>query len=264
MSKKLRPWLFTLAGLIVLSVGFYMLQMRDNGGIVQAQDGSQASQMAPAAGEEEQAETPVETPAETQAEPQTEAQATAAVPSADLEKMLKPRIMGDQTAPIRIEEFASLSCTHCADFHEKTLPEIKKNYIDTGKAYIVFNDFPLNASALYGSMAARCVPEARYFDFIKLLFEKQKDWAFQENFAQILGQYTSLLGLGKDEYEACLNNEALQKGLIANVTAAQEKWKISSTPSFVINDNDVVSGAQAYKTFEEKFEAILKAKNTPE
>ena len=259
MSKKLRPWLFTLAGLIVLSVGFYMLQMRDNGGIVQAQDGTQASQMAPAAGEEEQAEPQIET----QAEPQTQTQATPAAP-ADLEKMLEPRILGDQTAPIRIEEFASLSCTHCADFHLKTLPEIKKNYIETGKAYIVFNDFPLNASALYGSMAARCVPEARYFDFIKLLFEKQKDWAFQENFAQILGQYASLLGLGKDEYEACLNNEALQKGLIANVTAAQEKWKISSTPSFVINDNDVISGAQAYKTFEEKFEAILKAKNTPE
>ena len=231
MSKKLRPWFFLSAGLIVLTVAFYTLQMPNKSGRVFAQE-----------------DAPVESS-----------------PSASsLEDLVKPRVMGDPTAPIRLEEFASLSCSHCADFHLKTLPEIKKNYIDTGKAYLVFNDFPLNASALHGSMTARCVPEARYFDFIKLLFEKQADWAFKENFGQILGQYASLLGLGKDAYESCLKNEELQKGLIANVSAAQEKWKISSTPSFVINDSDVVSGAQAYKTFEEKFEAILKSQNIAE
>lgn len=67
--------------------------------------------------------------------------------------------LGDENAPVVIEEYASLSCNHCASFHKDTFPKLKEEYIDTGKVYFIYNDFPLNASALDGAMVARCMPE---------------------------------------------------------------------------------------------------------
>ena len=64
-------------------------------------------------------------------------------------------IIGDENAPITIIEYASLSCSHCADFHINTLPELLKEFVDTGKARIVFRDFPFNYPALLGSMVLR-------------------------------------------------------------------------------------------------------------
>ena len=71
--------------------------------------------------------------------------------------------IGQEDAPITIHEYSSLSCPHCAFFHKNTLPELMTNYVDTGKARIVFHDFPLNKKAFDASMVARCVaPEKRY------------------------------------------------------------------------------------------------------
>ena len=68
-------------------------------------------------------------------------------------------IIGDENAPITIIEYASLSCSHCADFHIKRLPNLIEEFVDTGKAKIVFRDFPFNYPALLGSMVLKCVPE---------------------------------------------------------------------------------------------------------
>ena len=74
-------------------------------------------------------------------------------------------VIGDENAPITIIEYASLSCSHCANFHINTLPELKKEFVDTGKAKIVFRDFPFNYPALLGSMVLRCVPEDIRFQY---------------------------------------------------------------------------------------------------
>ena len=66
-------------------------------------------------------------------------------------------IIGDENAPITIIEYASMSCSHCADFHTNTLPELKTEFIDTGKVRMVFRDYPFNYPALLGSMMMRCV-----------------------------------------------------------------------------------------------------------
>lgn len=67
-------------------------------------------------------------------------------------------IIGDENAPITIIEYASMSCSHCANFHTNTLPDLKKEYIDTGKVRMVFRDYPFNYPALLGSMMMRCIP----------------------------------------------------------------------------------------------------------
>lgn len=176
----------------------------------------------------------------------------------DLESAMTERVLGDATAPIKITEHASLTCNHCADFHKNTLPEIIKNYIDTGKAYLVFSDFPLNAPALHASMAARCLPESQYFDFIKALFDDQDNWAFGSAYLTILKQKAAGFGMSEATFEACLGSEELQKNLLERMKAVQERWSISSTPSFVINNQVVISGALGYEDFDKRLQDAVK------
>ena len=82
-------------------------------------------------------------------------------------------VLGSADAPVTIYEFSSLGCSHCADFHLNMLPELKKDYIDSGKVKLVFADFPIDAKSMKGAMLARCMPADKYFDFLSLLFKKQ-------------------------------------------------------------------------------------------
>ena len=78
-------------------------------------------------------------------------------------------IIGDSNAPITIIEYASMSCSHCADFHTNTLPELKTEFIDTGKVRMVFRDYPFNYPALLGSMMLRCIPKDVKYDYMNAL-----------------------------------------------------------------------------------------------
>jgi len=83
------------------------------------------------------------------------------------------RILGNPEAPITIVEYASLTCPHCAHFANDVLPEIKKAWIDTGKAKLVLRDFPLDEPALRAAMIARCAPPDRYYAFADTFFAGQ-------------------------------------------------------------------------------------------
>ena len=124
------------------------------------------SQIAPAAGEEE----------------------------SPLKAMLADRSLGNPDAPVQVHEFASLTCTHCADFSKQTFEAFKVAYIDTGKVFFTYHDFPLNAPALEATMIARCLPETRYFQFVSFLFQTQDKWAFSEDYKKSLNQNVKLLG----------------------------------------------------------------------
>src|SRR5688572_841889 len=84
-------------------------------------------------------------------------------------------VMGDPNAPVTIIEYASLSCSHCAHFHNDILPELEKAYISTGKAKLIHRPFSLNAPALKGAMLAGCAGKDRYYAFLKVMFEKQAE-----------------------------------------------------------------------------------------
>ena len=73
-----------------------------------------------------------------------------------------------------IVEYASMTCPHCAHFHEATYPELKKKYIDTGKVRFIFREFPLDQLAAAGFMLARCAPKDDYFPMIETLFQQQR------------------------------------------------------------------------------------------
>lgn len=172
----------------------------------------------------------------------------------EFKRLTTPRILGNPDAPIKIKEFSSLTCGHCGTFHLGTFKKIKEELIDTGKAYIELNDFPLNAPALHGSMVARCLPNDKYFDFVQLLFETQKDWAYKADYVSVLKQNAMLAGLSSEAFTACLQNHELQEALTKGIQDAQTKYDVNSTPTFVINDTVTVVGSAPYDLFLQKIE----------
>ena len=178
------------------------------------------------------------------------ADATVSAPS-------KTYAIGDPSAPVKIVEYASLSCSHCAEFHNHTLPEVKKELIETGKVYFELVHFPTSASALDGALIASCMPEERYHQFVSFLFEQQDKWAFDQNYRQILKQNAKLLGASEDMLEQCLNDTGRKEKITAAMQDAQDKHGIKSTPSFVINGTETFSGALPYGEFKKKIDAHL-------
>jgi len=182
---------------------------------------------------------------------------TAPAPNFNLDDLLEERAIGNPNAPLTVYEHSSLTCGHCGAFHKTAYKQIKADYIDTGKVYLVFSDFPLNGPAVHASMIARCVPEYRYFDFVQLLFERQDDWAYKADYLTYLKQNAQLAGLNEAGFDACIGNEALQQGLMTRMQEVQETQQVRSTPTFVINGDTVLSGARPYDHFAKVFEAEL-------
>ena len=170
----------------------------------------------------------------------------------------KDFVIGNEDAKITIIEYASLSCSHCADFHTNTLETLKKEYIDTGKVKMVFRDYPFNYPALLGSMVLRCIPENYRYDYMNALFKLQTDWVNKKNKKTIQELYKIMQsgGMTKDEYDACIYNTELENEILKGVMEAQNQFNIKSTPSFIINGK-LIEGNKSIKEFRQIIDKIL-------
>ena len=157
------------------------------------------------------------------------------------EEALTERVIGNPEAPITIIEYASLTCPHCASFHAETLPRIKKDWIETGKAKLIYRDYPLDKYAASGAMIARCAPKDKYFIFLNAFYSQQKNWSSAPDPVKVLTQLAGLGGMSKDDVDACLANDALQDGILQMRLEGQMEYDINSTPSFVINGKKVTN-----------------------
>lgn len=202
-------------------------------------------------------------PAAAPVEEAVPASASTSTATIDLDAALSERRIGDANAPVTIQEFASLTCSHCGEFHKTVFPELKTQLIDTGKASLVMSEFPLNKPALDATMVARCLPADRYFSFVSLLFEKQADWAADANYTNFLKQNAQLAGLSAEQFDACINNETLRNGILDRMKEAQTKHNVQSTPTFVIGEGNVISGAMPLEVFVKAVEDAIAAKNNP-
>ena len=167
-------------------------------------------------------------------------------------------VIGDENASITIIEYASLSCSHCADFHINTLPELMKEFIDTGKAKIVFRDFPFNYPALLGSMVLRCVPEDFRYQYSNALYQLQSKWVVRENAKtkQELFKIMQSGGMTKEEFNQCIGNVDLENEILQGVISVQSEFNIKSTPSFIIN-GILLEGNKPIKDFRQIINKIL-------
>jgi len=158
------------------------------------------------------------------------------------------RVLGKADAPITIFEFFSLTCPHCAEFEETTYPKLKAEWVDTGKAKIVYRDYPLDQNALKAAMVARCAPPERYAAFVEVLFKQQTVWGLQRDPTESLKKIAALGGIGADAFDKCINNQDLSKQIVAEEYEAQTKYGVDSTPTFFVNGKKVV-GALPYDDF---------------
>ncbi|MFQ0814338.1 disulfide bond formation protein DsbA [Brucella anthropi] len=148
---------------------------------------------------------------------------------------LKDMTYGKADAPVTIVEYASLTCPHCADFTINTFPKIKEKYIDTGKARLIFREFPFDPRATAAFMLARCAPEDRYFPMVDVFFKQQQQWATAEDGEAALLQIAKLAGFTQESFKACLTNQQLLDDVRATMERGSKDFGVNATPTFFIN-----------------------------
>ncbi len=163
--------------------------------------------------------------------------AAAAVPIGEL--MVEPKLpdiwLGAKDAPVTIIEYASMTCTHCAAFHQETWPTLKSKYIDAGKVRFVLREFPLDPLATAGFMLARCVGPEKRNAIVDLLFTQQKNWAFVPKPVEALESTVKQAGITHDAFEACLKDQKLYDEVNQERDKAGQQFKVDATPTFFIN-----------------------------
>lgn len=171
-------------------------------------------------------------------------------------------VMGKLDAPITLIEYASLSCPHCAEFHEKSLPLLQKTYIETGKLKYILRQFPLNESAMVGSMLVDCVGDTygadRYYQHVKALFESQKRWAFDADFRKSLRAFAQAGGISPEEFKTCVNDKEREKKLLEIRKVGGEEVGVDGTPYVILNGHPH-GGNRSYRAVKREIEALLKA-----
>lgn len=143
--------------------------------------------------------------------------------------------LGDPKAPNTVIEYVSMTCPHCARFHNDVFPAFKEKYIDTGKVNFVLREFPLDPLATSAIMLARCQPKERYFPMVDLLFDQQTSWAFVQDPKTALINLVKQAGITEEQFTACLTNQSVLDGVNWVKNRASEKFGVDSTPTFFFN-----------------------------
>lgn len=177
----------------------------------------------------------------------------AKAPEADL---LPDLAFGAADAPVTVVEYASMTCPHCADFAEVVFPDLKKLYIDTGKVRYVFREFPLDGLALRASMLARCAGPDRAFAFVESLFRLQRQWVLAEDPMAALAENARLGGMSQADFDACMADKALERGILANRKRGDEQDGVTGTPFFLINGAPL-KGAPSLANLEAAIKPLL-------
>jgi protein-disulfide isomerase len=185
----------------------------------------------------------------------------ATLPSGAAAELMEPGPLGEQAignanAPVTIIEYASMTCPHCAQFHEQVYPELKKKYVDTGKVRFIFREFPLDALATSAFMLARCMPEDRYFPVVDILFRQQQNWAFVDDPATALFNVVKQAGFTQESFRACLTNQNILDGVNSVKDRGSNELGVASTPTFFINGKKM-SGALSLEDMDKEIEPLL-------
>ena len=142
--------------------------------------------------------------------------------------------LGDPKAPVTVIEYASTTCSHCANFHATTFKELKTKYIETGKVRFVLREFPLNNVDLGAYMIARCAGEDKRYAIVDLLFAQQKSWMNDKPLASLVSLMRQA-GVSEQQVEVCLKDKTLHDNVVKARDLATSKFGVNSTPTFFIN-----------------------------
>jgi protein-disulfide isomerase len=169
---------------------------------------------------------------------------------------LPDKSLGDPAAKVTIVEYASMTCGHCAHFHETTYPLLKEKYIDTGKVRFILREFPLDPLAAAGFMLARNAPGDKYFEVVDLLFARQKDWAFVDDPVSAMREMAKQFGYSPSTFEATLSDQKLLDGINAVRARGADVFGVNSTPTFFIN-GERVRGAMSPEDLQKRLDPLV-------
>lgn len=148
---------------------------------------------------------------------------------------LPDKILGKADAPVTIIEYSSMTCPHCQNFHLNVLPHVKSTYIDTGKARLIFREFPLDQLAMAVAMLARSAPEDKYFDVVDLYFQRLNTWGRSDKPLDAIRAVAKQIGFTDESFKTALTDQKLLDAITQIRTRASEKFKVNATPSFFVN-----------------------------
>jgi protein-disulfide isomerase len=165
--------------------------------------------------------------------------------------------IGKDDAKVTIIEYASMTCSHCAAFHNRSYPEMKKRWIDTGKVRYILREFPLDPLSAGAFMLARCAGKDRYFPLVETLFNQQNTWVTQKPIEPLLA-IARQAGFTQQTFDACLKDQKMLEGIEAVRNRGAEKLGVNSTPTFFINGKKY-NGVMTVEDLEKAIEPLLKS-----
>ena len=176
---------------------------------------------------------------------------------ADNKNKIKRIFEGKKDSKITIIVYESLTCGHCANFHEDVYPELKKEFIDKGLVKIEFRNFPLDMVAFNASKIAHCKNDGSS-DLLHILFSNQKKWAKGENLEEANVHLKKLL---KDlrisiDFEKCITEKSIEDYVLNDRIEGVKKFKVNATPTIIINDKKF-NKALNYKNLKKYLEKLI-------
>jgi protein-disulfide isomerase len=165
-------------------------------------------------------------------------------------------VIGKHDAPLTIIEYASLTCSHCARFHNETYEQIKKNYLDTGKAKLVFRHMPWDNLAMAASKLSVCANAAAP-SYISAFLKSVDTWAKAGDPLGELKKIAKMGGMDEETANKCLQNAEIHQQLLDMQTIGRDILKVRSTPTFFIGANVVIEGFRDYDSFSKALDAEL-------
>jgi protein-disulfide isomerase len=144
--------------------------------------------------------------------------------------------IGASDARVTLIEYAAVTCSHCAAFHDRTLPAIRRRWIDTGRVRFALRGFPLNPLDTAAFMLARADGGRHYYAITDLLFERQATWAFAPNPLDAMRDLLRQAGFDRAKFDAVLADQALYDHVNRVQARAMEELGIHATPTLFVND----------------------------
>ena len=176
---------------------------------------------------------------------------------ADTSSSIQQIYEGNKDAKVTIITYESLTCGHCADFHNNVYPKLKKEFIDTGLVKIEFRHFPLDMAAFNASKIAQCSNNGKS-DLLHFLFSNQKKWVIGETVEAVNENLKKFL---KDEnividFEKCTNNKNIEDYVLNDRIEGVKKFKVNATPTIIIN-NKKFDKTLNYKNLKKIIEKLI-------
>ena len=170
---------------------------------------------------------------------------------------LKNITEGNENAKIEILVYESLTCPHCAEFHKKVYPNLKKNFIDKGLVKIEFKNFPLDIAGLNASKIAHCKNDGGS-EILHFLFYNQNTWTKGQTIDEINFNLKEIINKEKFgiDFTKCINNKKIEDHILEGRIEAVKKFEINSTPTLIIN-NKKFDKPLTYKNLKKAIEKLI-------